>query len=54
MYLVGFAIRNIKNVGKDFTGRVKRALITAWALFKRDKYRRLHLDRNNQLHKYRM
>lgn len=52
MYLVGFAIRNIKNVGKDFTERVKRSLLTAWALFKSNKHRILHLDMNNQLHKY--
>lgn len=51
---MGFAVRNIENVGKDFTGRVKRALIAAWALFKRDKCRILHLDRHNQLHKYKM
>jgi len=33
---------------------VKRTLITAWALFKRDKCRIPHLDRNNQLQKYRV
>lgn len=41
-YLVGFAIRNTKNVGKDLTGRIKRALITAWVVFKRDKCKTLH------------
>lgn len=53
-YLVGFSIRNLKNVGKDFTRTMEKALIISGHYSRGIKCRILRLDKNNQLHKYRM